>query len=559
MDGALSRIPGLAGYLGGQATDQALQFGQLRQLGEIQGILTRQQAQEQAQAALLKKQEYLGALSAARTPEERVAIAERFAEPAALLGHSDRKIADATRREMALARIMQTATQGEQMFKLRMQQAQTAADKANVAREYTQWKAGVDRERLKYDTGAEVPAFQLPPTLGALPQEPTAAFGSLPANVPTSDAAAYQAALGGGSGTVNRIMQPAETANMRLMGNEAPAPAPVPFGSLPPEPEAPQPPPAPPSNMDARDRRLAAMGPAATATVAPSVSAAPVPPTFSGSPRQQADALNKWRLQNAKAGTSPAGDFTKRGEEYLRTLEPQDQALVQKVANYEIDPKTLSVLGGRRERVLSMVSQFDPSFDQKNYNTQYNAINRFATGPQGNTVRNLNVAIEHMDTARRMGDALNNGNLQAFNAAAQEYAKQTGSTAPTNFEAVKDILANEVVKGIIGGQSALQDRQEMAAKIKRSSSPQQLNGALDAWTELLGGQLKGLEQQYVGATGRSGDDFRKKYITPRALQAISAVGGGNDIGAQVRSMGIAYEPDKYDYRISNGQVQRKAK
>lgn len=44
-------------------------------------------------------------------------------------------------------------------------------------------------------------------------------------------------------------------------------------------------------------------------------------------------------------------------------------------------------------------------------------------------------------------------------------------------------------------------------------------------------------------------------------EAKSGTGGGGvgDIGAQVRSQGIAYEPEKYDYRVVGGKVQRKAK
>ena len=59
LSGVLSRIPGLAGFLGGQQQDQAQQMGQLQQLGAIQGILSQQAAmqakvQEQQEMAQLK-------------------------------------------------------------------------------------------------------------------------------------------------------------------------------------------------------------------------------------------------------------------------------------------------------------------------------------------------------------------------------------------------------------------------------------------------------------------------------------------------------------------------
>lgn len=219
-------------------------------------------------------------------------------------------------------------------------------------------------------------------------------------------------------------------------------------------------------------------------------------------------------------GAAPPGDYNKAGEDFLTTIPAADRNFVKKLANYEIDPKTLSTRGGERERFLRMATQYDPTFDQKEYNTRYNAINKFATGQQGNTVRSLNVAIDHMDTARALGDALKNGNVPLFNAAANEFAKQTGKPAPTNFEAVKEIVADEVVKGVIGGAGALEDRRAAAEKIRSASSPAQLNGVLDSWTKLLAGQVSGLEKQYEGSTGRK--DFRDKYLNQRTRSAIDS-------------------------------------
>lgn len=212
------------------------------------------------------------------------------------------------------------------------------------------------------------------------------------------------------------------------------------------------------------------------------------------------------------------GDFTKTGEEFINSLPAGKRSMVKKLASYDIDPKSLSSVGGHREQMLALASQFDPSYDQKNYNAISQAVNKFATGPQGNAVRSLNVAIEHMDTARKLGEALKNKDTPIFNKIANEFATQTGKAAPTNFDAVKEIVADEVVKGVIGGAGALADREAAAKKIKAASSPEQMAGVLDSWTELLGGQLKGLERQYEGATRRK--DFREKYLTPRALSAF---------------------------------------
>lgn len=222
------------------------------------------------------------------------------------------------------------------------------------------------------------------------------------------------------------------------------------------------------------------------------------------------------------------GDYSKTGEDFLNTIPAQYRNMVKKVANYEMDPKTFSTIGGSRERALAWASQYDPNFDQKEYNSRFQAVNKFNTGQQGNTVRSLNVAVQHMDTARKLGEDLKNTGSPAWNKVAQEFAKQTGSAVPTNFESVKDILADEVVKGVLGSGGGVGDREAMAAKIKASSSPEQLSGALDSWTELLGGQVEGLKTQYESSTGRK--DFDSK-LSPRTREAISAVKGKGKTGS----------------------------
>lgn len=217
------------------------------------------------------------------------------------------------------------------------------------------------------------------------------------------------------------------------------------------------------------------------------------------------------------------GDFTKQGNEFLESLPETDRQMVRKIAGYEIDPKTLSTRGGHRERVLSMVSQFDPTYDDTQYANKRRAIAQFGSGPQGNTVRSLNVAIEHIDTLQRAADALKNGDFTPGNKTYNEFAKIFGQSPPNTFEGIRDFVANEVVKGTIGNAGALQDRNEAQSRVKAAASPEQLNQLMNGWTELMGGQVKGLAQQYEGSTGLK--DFRDRYLTQRTRDAIALAEG----------------------------------
>jgi hypothetical protein len=223
------------------------------------------------------------------------------------------------------------------------------------------------------------------------------------------------------------------------------------------------------------------------------------------------------------AADATPGDFTKQGAQYLDSLPEEDRNMVKKIAGYEIDPKTLSTKGGHRERVLRMVSQYAPEYDDTQYANKRRAIAQFGSGPQGNTVRSLNVAIEHIDTLQRAAVALKNGDFTPGNKTYNEFVKIFGQSPPNTFEGIRDIVANEVVKGTIGNAGALQDRAEAAAKVKASASPEQLNQLMNGWTELMGGQVKGLSQQYEGATGLK--DFRDRYLTQRTRDAIALAEG----------------------------------
>ncbi|WP_196301259.1 hypothetical protein, partial [Streptococcus pneumoniae] len=83
-------------------------------------------------------------------------------------------------------------------------------------------------------------------------------------------------------------------------------------------------------------------------------------------------------------------------------------------------------------------------------------------------------AIDHLDTLGKLGKALETGDLRALNSVGQAVSAWTGNPAPTNFDTAKQTVAAEVEKAIIGGATALGDRETAAANISRISSPAQL-------------------------------------------------------------------------------------
>jgi hypothetical protein len=206
-------------------------------------------------------------------------------------------------------------------------------------------------------------------------------------------------------------------------------------------------------------------------------------------------------------------DPTGRDLGYLKEIElkygPETAALVKNMADYNVSPTSLSTKGGHREAVLGMASKYDPTFNSQEYPTRQQARVRFSSGPQGDTIRSMNVAIDHLATLHEYADALKNGDVRLINSIGNKFKEQFGYDAPTNFDAVKSIVGAEVSKAIVGSKGALADREEIRNTLNRAGSPDQLVGPIAAYKKLMAGQVKGLKQQYE-ASGLK--DFDKKLF-----------------------------------------------
>jgi len=169
---------------------------------------------------------------------------------------------------------------------------------------------------------------------------------------------------------------------------------------------------------------------------------------------------------------------------------------------------------------------------KQDFKSQEKAVKDFSTGMQGRQVNSFNTAIDHLDTMGKLSDALANGDTKAINAIGNMVAKQTGAPAPTSFNAAKQIVTAEVIKSIVASGGGVKERQEAEANFAAANSPAQLKGVINAYKDLMGGQLKSLELQYGNTTGRK--DFEKK-LTPAAKEELSKV-KSNLTGADAQAL-----------------------
>lgn len=134
---------------------------------------------------------------------------------------------------------------------------------------------------------------------------------------------------------------------------------------------------------------------------------------------------------------------------------------------------------------------------------QKEATNYFVKGKGGQQLTAFNTAITHLDLLNNLGAALNNTNLQIVNKAKQQWAQQTGSPAPANFEAAKNAMSGEVAAALKASGATDQEIQKVSNTFDRSQSPARLKGAIGTYRQLLNSKRDQLQKQYqAGMSGQ---------------------------------------------------------
>ena len=233
--------------------------------------------------------------------------------------------------------------------------------------------------------------------------------------------------------------------------------------------------------------------------------------------------------------SNPDIDFTKLTTEQARALSAArsggtiagrqeltgtDKIQAQNIASGNLPPLT----GPNAGKIMNEVLAIKPDYNANDYQLQTAAQKSFNTGKQGDKTRSLNVAVSHLGVLENAANALHAGNTPAINQFKQAWQRETGKIGPTSFNAVKELVADEIVAAVVPGVGSLADRKALKDTIMAKSSPAQLQGVIKQYKELLGGQLSGLEQQYTATTRKT--DFKERYLLPETKRALMSSSSG---------------------------------
>lgn len=231
-----------------------------------------------------------------------------------------------------------------------------------------------------------------------------------------------------------------------------------------------------------------------------------------------------------EAGQPVTGDaFLKR----LSEISPERANRAKMIGDYKANPSGLSLRGGRREQALADAAAYNPDYDQRLYTSSQAAVKNFNAGVESRTVRSLNVAIDHLATLDEAAKAMQNSDYPMLNKIVNTYRQNTGSKLTTDFDSIKQVVSTEIAKAVVGGQTALHDRDDMAKRASNAQSPDQLMGITQEFRKLMASQMKGLRRTYESTTKMKNFDDYLEPETQKALKGLEHVEDNYNKGKMV--------------------------
>lgn len=165
------------------------------------------------------------------------------------------------------------------------------------------------------------------------------------------------------------------------------------------------------------------------------------------------------------------------------------------------------------------VMELNPNFSSTDLPLSQQTMAYFNKGVGAQRVTAVNASSQHLQTMRDLISALHNGDTQAFNAAANYFAAQTGDSAPTNLAEAGQFVGTELMKALtVSGAGSAAERDKLSNDFANARSEKQLNDAAATAEHLLNGQAIALEKQYRGGGGKG--DFRSMKLLPETRQAL---------------------------------------
>jgi hypothetical protein len=212
-----------------------------------------------------------------------------------------------------------------------------------------------------------------------------------------------------------------------------------------------------------------------------------------------------------------------QGDEFVETLPKEDQAQVRQAGRYMATIPSPNSRSPQAIRLRNEIFHAYPDIDERMYGAQSGAVRKFWSGTDADTIKSFDVAISHLSTLQQVANALQAGDTQLFSTMKNYFKEKLGYEAPTDFNAVRDLVLDEVVKGIVGSRAGVTEREEAHKRVDRAFSQGQFNSVINRYKELMAGQLGGLRQKFTSTTGMHPEVF-DRFLAKEARDELARHG-----------------------------------
>lgn len=198
----------------------------------------------------------------------------------------------------------------------------------------------------------------------------------------------------------------------------------------------------------------------------------------------------------------------------------QLQSLAQDVAHYKLSwaGATTRMAPQAKAMLDEQIRQINPDWSALNFPVmQHAAMAWTGSGANQKLLNSFNTATGHLNQLRALGDEIMKGasNSQTSNSVINYFKREFNNPHLAGYEAIKGLVADEVVRLATGGQGALADRLAEVANFTASKDIPALHDVIHRYNGIMGERLASLELNYINDfMGQPPVPFDEKMTPP---------------------------------------------
>lgn len=268
-----------------------------------------------------------------------------------------------------------------------------------------------------------------------------------------------------------------------------------------------------------------------------------IPPSAGGVPLKSVSVKNGRYVPTYQksAGTEfgGSGEDTRTPQEVMDSLSEQHRALVKKVMNYEVDPRSIPGMSNQtRTQILGLASSLDPSYDMTKFPTVQDYRKQYSGGKIGGNIRSFNTAIQHLGELNDVLPSVPSSGMRMLEQAQRGYAKNFDATSDAAIGMTKEDASITAVAGELanifknsGGTD--QEIEKWFHAYDKDAPRESKQAFIQQGLQLMQGRLNAIDSDWTRVVGKP---YESSIVSPESQATIDRLqqSGGSSGGSTKR-------------------------